>query len=95
MSVSLKSIANYGSSGKRGTGAHKIWTDQLRRNRKRPCSFCRKRKDARKRSINDGREEEYVERNKQRIVKSGNEFNMWIYTKICLANLILVLVDSI
>jgi hypothetical protein len=95
MSVSLKSIANYGSSGKRGTGAHKKWTDQLRRNRKRPCSSCRKRRDARKRSRNDGREKEYVEMNTQRIVKSGNGFNMWLYIKICPANLILVLVNSI
>jgi hypothetical protein len=65
MSVSLKSIANYESSGKRGTGAHKKWTDLLRRNRKRPCSFCCKRKDVRKRSRNDGREEKGGERNMQ------------------------------
>jgi hypothetical protein len=67
MSVSLKSIANYGSSGKRGTGAHKKWTDQLRRNRKKPCSFCRKRRDARKRSRNYGTEEKGGERKTQRI----------------------------
>jgi hypothetical protein len=36
MSVSLKSIANYGSSGKSGTGPHKKWTDQLGSNRKDP-----------------------------------------------------------
>lgn len=67
MSVSLKSIANYGSSGKRGTGAHKKWTDLMRRNRKRRCSFCCKRKDARKRSGIDGREEQFGERNTQRV----------------------------
>jgi len=67
MSVSLKSIANYGSSGKRGTGAHKKWTVQLRRNRKKPCSFCRKRKDARKRRRIECREEKGSERNTQRI----------------------------
>lgn len=66
MSVSLKSIANYGSSGKRGTGAHKKWTDQLRRNRKRRCSFCCKRNDARKMSGNDGRKEKCSERNTER-----------------------------
>jgi len=30
-----------------------------------------------------------------KFVRSGNGFYIWLYTKICLANLILVLVDSI
>jgi hypothetical protein len=67
MSVSIKSIANYGPSGKRGTGPHKKWPEQPRRNRKKKDIVHSAAKDARKTSRNYSGKEKGGGRNTQRI----------------------------
>jgi hypothetical protein len=63
--VGLKSIVSHGSSGKRSTGLHKKWTDRSAKKEQDKTLFnpLVREKNARKRSINDGRKEKGAGRN--------------------------------